>query len=80
MLIDWEGIDAAYQDDLTRFLTRIADALHEVGLQLWLQVPVGDERQAYDIEQLADVADFFVASLHDQVSEEDTPGPVGRRT
>ena len=76
VLIDWAGIDAAYQDDLTNFLTRIADALHEVGLQLWLQVPVGEEKQAYDIEQLADVVDFFVAALHDQVSEEDNPGPV----
>ena len=76
VLIDWEGIDAAYQDDLTKFLSKIADALHEVGLQLWLQVPVGEERQAYDVEQLADVVDFFVASLHDQVSEEDAPGPV----
>ncbi len=76
VLIDWEGIDAAYQDDLTAFLTKIADSLHEVGLQLWLQVPVGEERQAYDIEQLADVVDFFVAALHDQVSEEDAPGPV----
>lgn len=76
VLIDWEGIDAAYQDDLTKFLTKIADALHEVGQQLWLQIPVGEERQAYDIEQLADVVDFFVAALHDQVSEEDAPGPV----
>ncbi len=76
VLIDWEGIDAAYEDDLTKFLTRIADTLHEAGLQLWLQVPVGEERQAYDIESLADVVDFFVASLHDQVSEEDAPGPV----
>ncbi len=76
VLIDWEGIDASYQDDLTKFLTKIADALHEAGLQLWLQIPVGDERQAYDLEPLADVVDFFVASLHDQVSEEDTPGPV----
>ena len=76
VLIDWEGIDAAYQDDLTKFLTKIADSLHEVGLQLWLQVPVGEEKQVYDIEQLADVVDFFVAALHDQVSEEDAPGPV----
>ncbi len=76
VLIDWEGIDAAYEEDLTKFLTKIADSLHEAGLQLWLQVPVGEERQAYDVEQLADMVDFFVASLHDQVSEEDAPGPV----
>ncbi len=76
VLIDWAGIDAAYQAQLTAFLIKVADALHDAGQQLWLQVPVGEERQAYDIETLADYVDFFVASLHDQVSEEDPPGPV----
>ncbi len=50
--------------------------MHDAGQQLWLQVPVGEERQAYDIETLADYVDFFVASLHDQVAEDDPPGPV----
>ena len=76
VLIDWENLDAAYQDDLSKFLTKVAFALHDVGLQLWLQVPVGEERQAYDINTLGDVVDFFVASLHDQVSESDPPGAV----
>ncbi len=76
VLIDWAGIDAAYQAELTAFLVKVADGLHDAGQQLWLQVPVGEERQAYDIETLADYVDFFVASLHDQVSEEDPPGPV----
>ena len=76
VLIDWAGIDSAYQAELTAFLIKVADALHDAGQQLWLQVPVGEERQAYDIETLADYVDFFVAALHDQVSEEDPPGPV----
>ena len=76
VLIDWENIDPAYQEDLSKFLTKVAFALHDAGLQLWLQVPVGEERQAYDISTLGDVVDFFVASLHDQVSESDPPGPV----
>ena len=76
VLIDWAGIDAAYQAELSAFLIKVADSLHDAGLQLWLQVPVGEERQAYDIETLADYVDFFVASLHDQVSEDDPPGAV----
>ena len=76
VLIDWAGIDSAYQVELTAFLIKVADSLHDTGLQLWLQVPVGEERQAYDIETLADYVDFFVASLQDEVAEDDHPGPV----
>ena len=76
VLIDWEGVDASYRSDLTALLTKVADSLHDAGLQLWLQVPVGEEGQTYDIDGLSDVVDFFVASLHDQVSEEDAPGAI----
>ncbi len=76
VLIDWEGIDAAYENDLTAFLAKVADGLHAAHLQLWLEVPVGEERHAYDIDTLSDSVDYFVASLHDQVSEDDPPGPV----
>ena len=76
VLIDWEGIDPAAEDQLTAFLVKTANGLHDAGFQLWLQVPVGVEREAYDIETLADSVDFFVASLHDQVSEEDPPNAI----
>ena len=76
VLIDWEGIDPASQDDLSAFLGKVASSLHDAGLQLWLQVPVGEERGAYDLDTLADSVDFFVASLHDQVSEEDPPNAI----
>ncbi len=76
VLIDWEGIDPATEEQLTAFLVKIANSLHDAGLQLWLQVPVGTEREAYDIDTLADSVDFFVASLHDQASEEDPPNAI----
>ena len=76
VLIDWEGIDAAYAKDLTAFLVKVADGLHDANLELWLEIPVGEERHVYDIETLSDSVDYFVATLHDQVSEDDTPGPV----
>lgn len=76
ILIDWAGLDPAYQADLTRLLTTLARSLHAARLELWLQVPVGEERQAFDIEELSDPVDYFVAALHDQNSEEDPPGPI----
>ncbi len=76
VLIDWQGIDPATEEDLSAFLVKTANSLHDAGLQLWLQVPVGEERGAYDFETLADSVDFFVASLHDQVSEEDPPNAI----
>ncbi len=76
VLIDWQGIDPATEEDLSAFLVKIANGLHDAGLQLWLQVPVGEERDAYDFDTLADSVDFFVASLHDQVSEEDPPNAI----
>ncbi|MBV9126960.1 MAG: glycosyltransferase, partial [Verrucomicrobia bacterium] len=50
--------------------------LHDHGLQLWVQVQMGDELLAYDLETLADDVDFFVALLHDQTSDSDPAGPI----
>lgn len=76
VLIDWQEIDPAAEENLTNLLVKAADALHEVGLQLWLQIPAGEERQVYDLSTLEDSVDFFVASLHDEVSEADPPNPI----
>ena len=76
VLIDWEGIDPATEEALTDLLIKVADGLHDAGLQLWLQIPAGEERQVYDLTTLGDSVDFFVASLHDEVSEEDPPNAI----
>ena len=76
VLIDWEGIDPATEEALTNLLIKTADGLHDAGLQLWLQVPPGEERQVYDLPTLGDSVDFFVGSLHDEVSEEDPPNAI----
>ena len=76
VLIDWEGIDPAVADALADLLVKVADGLHDAGLQLWLQVPAGEERQVYDLTTLGDSVDFFVASLHDEASEEDPPNAI----
>ncbi len=76
VLIDWQGIDPATEEELTNLLVKTADGLHDAGLQLWLQIPAGEERQVFDLTTLGDSVDFFVASLHDEASEEDTPNAI----
>lgn len=76
VVVDWELVDPAYKVELTEFLRRLATGLHDAGLQLWLQVQVGDEMGVYDLETLADDVDFFLALLHDQTSDTDPPGPI----
>jgi len=76
VLIDWNQIDPAYQQSLTLLLSRLADALHQQKMQLWLCIPMGLELKAFDLESLASVVDRFVAVLHDENSEVDAPGPI----
>ena len=76
VLIDWNQIDPAYQRPLTLLLSRLAEALHQQQMQLWLCIPMGLELKAFDLESLAPVVDRFVAVLHDENSEIDPPGPI----
>jgi cellulose synthase/poly-beta-1,6-N-acetylglucosamine synthase-like glycosyltransferase/peptidoglycan/xylan/chitin deacetylase (PgdA/CDA1 family)/spore germination protein YaaH len=76
VLIDWNQIDPAYQQSLTFLLSRLADALHQQKMELWLCIPMGLELKAFDLETLASVVDRFVAVLHDENSEVDPPGPI----
>ncbi len=74
--IDWGQIDPSYRDALTVLLERTAAALHEQGLEAWLCVPMGLELKAFDLERLAPSIDRFIAMLHDENSEIDSPGPI----
>lgn len=76
ILIDWEQIDPTYEDEVTVLLHQMAKALHQAGQELWLTVPVGDDLNAFDLPQLADAVDRFVAVLHDENGQEDSPGPI----
>ena len=76
VVIDWEQVDPAYQGRMTDFLQKISAALHAVDKQLWLVVPMGDEIKMYDLEALAPSVDHFIATLHDENSETDAPGPI----
>ena len=76
VIIDWEQLDPVYENQITDFLKKIADALHSVNKQLWLIVPMGDEMKAYDLESLSDSVDYFIAQLFDENSDTDSPGPL----
>lgn len=74
--IDWEQVDPAYQESVTAFLQRIAGALHKQKLELWISVPMGTDLKVYDLEKLAETTDQFIATLNDENSENDSPGPL----
>src|SRR5947208_1118327 len=80
IIIDWEQLDPAYKKDLTAFIDKFCDALHNDDKELWLTVQPGQELDYIDFAELADNVDRFVASLFDETSDIDPPGPLGSRS
>jgi cellulose synthase/poly-beta-1,6-N-acetylglucosamine synthase-like glycosyltransferase/peptidoglycan/xylan/chitin deacetylase (PgdA/CDA1 family)/spore germination protein YaaH len=80
VVVDWEQIDPAYKKDITVFIDKFADALHEDKKELWLCVQPGQELDYIDFVELADNVDRFVALLFDETSDIDPPGPLGSRS
>src|SRR5215475_6901670 len=80
VVVDWQQIDPAYKKDLTAFIDKFADALHDDNKELWLCVQPGQELDYIDIDALADNIDRFIAMLFDETSETDPPGPVASRS
>ena len=79
VVVDWEQIDPVYKKDLTGFIDRFCDALHNDDKELWLTVPPGQDLDYIDFGELSDNVDRFVASLFDETSDIDPPGPLGSR-
>src|SRR5213595_2281045 len=80
VVVDWQQIDPAYKKDLTTFIDKFADALHDDNKELWLCVQAGQELDYFDIDALADNIDRFVAMLFDETSDADPPGPLASRS
>lgn len=80
VVVDWEQIDPAYKKDITSFVDKFADALHDDDKELWLCVQPGQELDYIDFQELADNVDRFVALLFDETSDIDSPGPLGSRS
>src|SRR5206468_5670650 len=54
VVVDWEQIDPAYKKDITKFIDKFADALHDDNKELWLCVQPGQELDYIDFDALAD--------------------------
>src|SRR5881296_4632909 len=80
VVVDWQQIDPAYKKDLTAFIDKFADALHDENKELWLCVQPGQELDYIDIDALSDNVDRFVAMLFDETSDTDPPGPLASRS
>src|ERR1700719_2197778 len=80
VIIDWEQVDPAYKKDITTFIDKFCDALHNDDKELWLTVQPGQELEYIDFDELSDNVDRFVASLFDETSDIDPPGPLGSRS
>ncbi len=80
VVVDWEQIDPAYKKDLTAFIDKFTDALHDDNKELWLCVQPGQELDYIDIDALSDNVDRFVAMLFDETSDTDPPGPLASRS
>lgn len=80
VVIDWEQIDPAYKKEISAFIDKFADALHDDDKELWLCVPPGQELDYIDFNELSDNVDRFVALLFDETSDVDPPGPLGSRS
>ncbi len=80
VVIDWEQIDPAYKKDITTFIDKFCDALHNDDKELWLNVQPGQDIDYIDFDELSDNVDRFVASLFDETSDIDPPGPLGSRS
>ncbi len=76
VIIDWQQVDPSYRVPMAAFLEKIATALHEDSLELWLCVPAGMELDIFDLESIAQHIDHFVAMIHDENGETDQPGPI----
>jgi cellulose synthase/poly-beta-1,6-N-acetylglucosamine synthase-like glycosyltransferase/peptidoglycan/xylan/chitin deacetylase (PgdA/CDA1 family)/spore germination protein YaaH len=80
VVVDWEQIDPAYKKDITTFIDKFCDALHNDDKELWLNVQPGQDIDYIDFDELSDNVDRFVASLFDETSDIDPPGPLGSRS
>src|SRR5256884_1464542 len=79
-VVDWQQIDPAYKKDITKFIDKFADALHDENKELWLCVQPSQELDYIDLDALADNVDRFAAMLFDETSDTDPPGPLASRS
>src|SRR5205085_7496669 len=69
VVIDWEQIDPVYKKDITAFIDKFCDALHNDDKELWLTVQPGQELEYIDFNELSDNVDRKSTRLNSSHSQ-----------
>jgi cellulose synthase/poly-beta-1,6-N-acetylglucosamine synthase-like glycosyltransferase/peptidoglycan/xylan/chitin deacetylase (PgdA/CDA1 family)/spore germination protein YaaH len=76
VILNWEQVDPASKDAYTTLVAQMSDALHDADKELWFMVSMGDDFDTFDLDEMANSVDRFVAQFHDENSDTDAPGPI----
>ena len=74
IVLDFESIPDANQEDLTRFVEELGKALHAANLKLMVALPAAD--WAYDYKTISQHCDAIVLMNYDQHWQTSPPGPI----
>ena len=72
--LDFENLEDRDYARLPDFVARLRDALHPAGLQLSVDIEVG--QPAVPLVRLADLADFVILMAYNQHGQTSRPGPI----
>ena len=76
IMLNWEQVNPGTHENLATFIEQLAQALHAINKELWLQVPMNEEIKTFDLGRLTGTVDRFVASLTDETSDDEPAGPI----
>lgn len=76
LLLELSQLDPTYKGEYAVLIKDLAGRLHAAGKELWVSIPTGSDFDAYDLQAVADAADRMVATLYDENSDTDEPGPL----
>jgi len=80
VILELSQLDPTYQDEYSRLIKEMADHLHAAKKELWFAVPTGADFDAFDLNAIAESVDRLVATLYEENSEADDPGPLASST
>ena len=76
ILLNWEQVNPGDRGNIATLIEQIASALHSIDKELWLQVPMNEEINTFELGRLTGTVDRFVASLTDETSDDEPAGPI----
>ena len=76
VMLNWEQINPADHGNLATFIEQLANGLHSINKELWLQVPMNEEINTFELGRLTGTVDRFVASLTDETADDEPAGLI----